>query len=90
MSKGRCHRCNELGLRSTVQGRGGVTTLMSYQPHYDEDGQLHLHDPNVHTALYRCSQGHTWTESWTARCGVEGCEFGTTKTIRYKEPVSSD
>lgn len=30
--------------------------------YYDEEGEFHVHDPNIPTFRFRCSNGHDWEE----------------------------
>ena len=75
--KGRCSRCNEEGLRSTVSGGHSIwSTCMGSYPYWDEEGRHHSHDPNWNGTSYGCSNGHSWKEQWLTRCGVLGCDYG--------------
>lgn len=85
---GRCSRCNEEGMKSTVTGGDvGWSTLMYCAPFYDEEGQRHSHDMNHTTYEFRCSQGHHWTEQTQAGCGAPGCTVTGSREITYKEAV---
>jgi hypothetical protein len=83
--KGRCHRCNQLGLASTVTVGTIVTTAMGASGFYDEAGAYHYHDPNRQTSEFSCSQGHRWTEQRQAPC--LSCDFGRDfeTEIRYAD-----
>jgi hypothetical protein len=85
MTKGRCHRCNEEGLRSRVQVGSQTSTLMANVGWYDEDGHYHYHDMNRRTVQYSCSNGHAWSESKASPCGAANCTFGSEEpTITYR------
>jgi hypothetical protein len=64
----KCPECVKEGKRSQVMPSGSSSTLMYCQPFYDEDGNYHNHDCNVTTTLYRCTEGHEWTEDTTGSC----------------------
>lgn len=57
-----CPVCQEKGLESCVYVGTSSTTLLYYQPWYDEDGVYHNENPNTITTYYSCSQGHEWYE----------------------------
>lgn len=40
----------------------GTSTAMATNTWYDEDGNVHIADPNFRTTQGRCSNGHTITE----------------------------
>jgi len=63
-----CQTCKAEGQKSTISVGCGMTTAMGYAPFYDEDGVLHIHDPNVTTRDYTCSRGHSWSASTTSKC----------------------
>ena len=64
-----CPKCKELGLKSTIQmSQGGISTLMAADYHYDEEGKQHCHDPNSHTSVCYCSNGHTITRVTYREC----------------------
>ena len=81
MSPGlRCPICEAAGQRSEVRQIGAaMTTLMSSDRYWDEDGCGHVHDPNAKSAQYRCSNGHTWTRKWREACSVDGCSWNDQK-----------
>lgn len=59
----KCPVCEPAGERSTVHPpQYSTTTAMAYGgPFYDEDGNLHRHDPNVRSSEpWYCSLGHQW------------------------------
>ena len=64
----RCPQCVEKGEKSQVFPGSSMTTLMSYQPYFDEKGKYHHHDENTTTTDYRCSRGHEWHESTKGSC----------------------
>jgi hypothetical protein len=77
----RCPECVAAGWRSCVYDNGGgVRTLMTVQRFWDEDGVLHVHDPNATTARYRCSRGHEWTQEHKTPCPAAGCDYNEATT----------
>ena len=54
----KCPKCEELGIKSKVYVGMSTSTLMYSAPYYDEDGNYHYDDPNIHETEYRCSNGH--------------------------------
>ena len=55
-----CPQCQKEGLKSCVYEEGGTSTLVGFIAYYDEDGNYHKNDPNIHTLYYSCTQGHKW------------------------------
>lgn len=55
-----CAFCASEGKKSRLHIGGGTRTLMGGgNPFYDEDGRMHVHEPNYSTYEFRCSNGHT-------------------------------
>lgn len=75
MTRPRCQECEAAGVQYRAQEHGGMSTLMAVGVFWDEVGQRHVHDQNIHTTLYHCSTGHGWSESERYGCGVVGCDF---------------
>lgn len=63
-----CEMCKEAGDKSTVTPGGSSTTLMYCSPYYDEDGNYHHHDSNKTKTFYKCSKGHSWSETRGNSC----------------------
>jgi hypothetical protein len=57
-----CKECQSRGVKSSIHELGSMTTLMGVSRSWDEDGNERLHDPNVTTTHYRCSNGHEWED----------------------------
>lgn len=68
-----CPECKKEDKKSIVQEHGGISTLMYYQPFYDEDGKRHNHDGNRFTMSYSCSNGHKWLDTLKKTCS--NCEW---------------
>ncbi len=82
----KCPKCVELGERSTLHvSGGGFSTLVGFQPHYDEDGVSHSHNPNKTSSLGKCSNGHRLAISTRKKCPAEGCDYGG-ETVTVMEP----
>lgn len=64
----KCPECVKEDEKSTIQVGGMITTSMAWTPFYDEDGELHSHDPNTSSTSYSCSRGHKWSESYQHKC----------------------
>ena len=64
----KCPDCESEGKTSIVHSGGTVSTLMLNDMFWDEDGKRHNHDPNWHTASYRCSNGHEWHDRRQREC----------------------
>lgn len=58
-----CAECRDEGERSRVYPGPTTRTLMAGHRYYDEDGRLHISDPNKTTTAYVCSRGHRWEET---------------------------
>lgn len=76
----KCPECVAEGERSRVGMEGTTRTLMPTQTFWDEDGVLHMHDPNVATTTYSCSRGHRWREARKPPCPEETCDFNAEET----------
>lgn len=64
-----CPICKREETRSTVYDPGyGASTAMMVQRYWDEDGKLHIHDPNHHSTEFHCSLGHRWSVSSINAC----------------------
>ena len=61
-------QCHEEGKKSWVHPGVSSTTLMYFQPYYDEEGKYHNHDGNTTITNYSCSNGRSWIESSTGAC----------------------
>ena len=70
----KCQKCVEGGKTSKVFPMGARKTLLGYKPFYDEHGVYHIHDRNIITSLYRCSNEHMWEVKSKKEC--PGCGFG--------------
>lgn len=70
-----CPECQEAGDRSKVIHHGGTSTLMGWQPYYDEDGYYHSHDPNRTKWSYSCTNGHKWSEKGEQSCPNHRCSW---------------
>ena len=64
-----CPECKAQGLKSTVTLAHMASTLMYWEPYYDEDGRLHAHDPNNKWEYYDCSRGHEFRLPRLCWCG---------------------
>jgi len=58
-----CSECKKEGKKSTINVGVSSTTLMATHTWYDEDGHMRVDNPNQTTTAYRCSRGHSWTET---------------------------
>ena len=64
----KCKECVANGQKSKVYPGYSTTTCAGVQTFYDEDGKFHIHDPNVTTTTYTCSNGHEWVEDKRSKC----------------------
>jgi len=71
----KCPVCIEKGLKSTVSIGISMSTCMGFSQYYDEEGNLHVHDPNRMTTSYNCSKGHRWSNSRIGSCS--NCDYGS-------------
>jgi hypothetical protein len=62
----KCPACEAEGERAKVYVGASLSTLLSWTPFYDEDGNFHSDDPNHHWTEFACSRGHSFTE-WVHR-----------------------
>lgn len=63
----RCPHCTILNKGSTFRQTGKMQTLVAGGTFW-ENGKQHVHDPNLHTASYECSEGHRWEYGWKESC----------------------
>lgn len=70
-----CDKCKEEGLKSTVWPGSTMSTAMSINRYYDEDGNYHLHDGNVSSSSFSCSNGHSWSVKTKSRCPSVQCKW---------------
>ena len=63
-----CPECKKQGLKSKVYQWGTSSTLLYWQPFYDEDGKLHCHNRNTIMTDYDCSNGHHWVDKSIGSC----------------------
>lgn len=60
----KCAQCAEANLTSRVYPHGGCSsTLAACSSYFDEQGNYVHHACNTCSCSYRCSRGHTWTDS---------------------------
>ena len=71
----KCPECRKLGQRSKVFFNKRIVQLLHTTDFWDEDGRLHVHDPNLVTASFSCSKGHRWSETERPVCPVKECEW---------------
>lgn len=58
----KCPTCVEEDKESFIRVFPGSRTALFAQPFYDKEGRYHVHDPNVTTYNYKCSNGHEWSD----------------------------
>lgn len=69
-----CNECQKEGLQSKVFPGHGSCTLMGVYVFFDEGGKKHVHDPNITTMGYSCSNGHKWAEKERRTCWCEASQ----------------
>lgn len=74
----KCPECVATGQASTLQIGPTFSTAMYSAPHYDEDGEYHMHDLNTRTTSYSCSNGHSFSQNVDPTCPNRNCEWGKT------------
>lgn len=65
-----CEKCKTEDRKSTIRFSTEIVTSELVDNYYDEEGKLHIHDPNITETTYRCSNGHEWSERETEHCGA--------------------
>lgn len=71
----KCRECEKEGKTSVLFGGDScLSTLMCTSSFYDEQGNRHFHDPNGHTYSYRCSNGHSYSETEYSPCPHAECD----------------
>lgn len=63
-----CQTCKKENQKSTVRSSYGSVTLRTVENYWDEDGNYHAHNPNLHSLAYTCSRGHKWDGSYYPMC----------------------
>lgn len=76
-----CPKCQEQGLKSCVTINRSMRDFGSIHQFYDEDGQLHFHDPNKHTDTFWCSNGHSGTVTSNFPCLAKNCDFTSPEEV---------
>ncbi len=71
----KCQECISEAKKSQVRIGASTSTLMGYQPYYDEDGVFHSHDSNWNVTSYSCSRGHRWNERYKDKCPAPNCKW---------------
>jgi len=75
-----CPVCEENEKSSTVSIINFSYENLIIKTYYDENGELHTHDPNIYVTKYRCSNNHIFTISGKSHCDM--CDFGkNTRTV---------
>lgn len=72
MKKVVCPVCKQQGEKSTVTPRATFRTAMGGGSFYDEEGDYHSHDPNIHTKPFVCSNNHHFRRVFYMPCGTCG------------------
>lgn len=73
----KCPTCVSENERSIVHVRGSRSGQLPKDHYFDEDGEEHIHNPNVVVTEYECSNHHRFAErsSWQCHvCGYKACE----------------
>lgn len=63
-----CPQCREENKKSFVYSNGSTRTLLCANEFYDEEGIWHIHDSNITTSHYSCSNGHTFDKKTQGKC----------------------
>jgi hypothetical protein len=69
-------RCN-----SMLHYRGGEVTMLNVKFYYDREWNEHLHDPNIRTDNYKCSNGHCIRHVFRQGCAQADCFFKETSIM---------
>ena len=59
-----CPQCET----SKVAHQSEVSWYIPWEPHQDQNGKLHKHDPNKHFVDYKCENGHVFEEGFFPSC----------------------
>jgi hypothetical protein len=65
--------CNQCGQAGSVVCRV-IKEPIDFLPFSDEEGKIHLHDPNVKVLDWACPKDHAWTEHRMHLC--PSCHYG--------------
>lgn len=67
-----CIACKNENQKSKVYISDVFYDLQKAQDRFfDEEGRWHVHDVNITTTKYQCSNNHVWSEVKHARCWCE-------------------
>lgn len=73
----KCPECVKEGKKSKVYDSMMFnSTCLHCPPFYDEDGEYHNHDLNIHSKGYSCSNGHQWSVALENKCPNPKCDWG--------------
>lgn len=67
----KCTKCQATGELSEVDVLSSSTTQLEKRVYFDTAGDQHVHNPNITTTRYRCTNGHRFEERscWQCTCG---------------------
>jgi hypothetical protein len=73
-----CPECEEQEITPVrIYEMGSTSTLLGWRgPYHDEDGR-HVHDPNIVTSTFQCSNDHVWFTKDKRRCPNNACDWPT-------------
>ena len=79
-----CPICKKLGYKSKLYLSGcEISTLLTSQQFYDEEGKFHIHNFNESYTNWYCSRGHQGIKIASTKC--PNCNFGYKEKIEYYE-----
>lgn len=76
----KCPMCESENKTSEVTSLGGVSTLLHCSPFFDDLRAYHIHDENIATFKYKCSNNHSWEKIIKHPCPAPNCEWNKGKT----------
>lgn len=63
-----CKTCHEGGKKNIIFEEGSQITLIGIKHFHDNIGRRHFHGLNKTTTRYRCSEGHSWLNTYKKSC----------------------
>jgi hypothetical protein len=69
----KCPECVKEGKKSCVKVGECSSTCLACPLFYDEEGAYHVHNSNVTTQYYACTEGHSWSAHEPNTCPNPHC-----------------
>lgn len=72
-----CQICKQENKKSQIAIATEQDKAIDFLPYYDEEGNMHCHNPNYVYQIYKCTHGHIEEEKYLVPCW---CGWGKNAT----------